>query len=116
MNNLDLQGRPRRNRLTQGAPRRREAGSMRLTLADQAARPEFVYEKAPDAVEQLSVPDFVSPEPRLAHKLAHLPPRAIRMAVQTAVAHAIVNDRRYLKVSDLPSDAVDDDWPQVFLH
>lgn len=67
-------------------------------------------------VEKLSVPDFLPPEPRLAYRLAHLTPRAIRKAVQVAVARAIVNDRRYLKASDLPVDALDDDTPNVVLH
>ena len=68
-------------------------------------------------VEQLSIPGFNSPEPRVAHKLAHLAPRAIRNAVQLAVARALVNDRRYLKVSDLPADDdVDGGMPKVVLH
>lgn len=67
-------------------------------------------------VEKLSVPGFLPPEPRLAYRLAHLTPRAIRKAVQVAVARAIVNDRRYLKTSDLPADVLDDDGPKVVLH
>lgn len=67
-------------------------------------------------IEKLSVPDFRPPEPRLTSLLAHLTPRAIGKAVQRAVARAIVNDRRYLKASDLPSEALDDDRSKVVLH
>ena len=67
-------------------------------------------------VEQLSIPGFNSPEPRVAHKLAHLAPRAIRRAVEVAVARALVNDRLYLKVSDLPDDDLDDGAPRGVLH
>ncbi|MDR6861439.1 AAA family ATPase [Variovorax guangxiensis] len=67
-------------------------------------------------VEKLSVPDFLPPEPRLAYQLAHLTPRAIRKAIQRAVARAIVNDRRYLKPSDLPADVLDDDEAKIVLH
>ena len=67
-------------------------------------------------VEKLSVPGFLPPEPRLAYRLAHLTPRAIRKAVQGAVARAIVNDRMYLKTSDLPADVLDEDGPKVVLH
>lgn len=67
-------------------------------------------------VEKLSVPDFLPPEPRLAYRLAHLTPRGIRKAIQRAVAHALVNDRRYLKPSDLPADLLDEDATKVVLH
>ncbi|MES1265544.1 MAG: hypothetical protein ABUU24_07820, partial [Variovorax sp.] len=67
-------------------------------------------------IENLSVPGFLPPEPRLANRLAHLTPRAIRKAVQGAVARAVVNDRRYLKASDLPADVLDEDGPKVVLH
>lgn len=67
-------------------------------------------------IEKLSVPDFLPPEPRLAYRLAHLTPRGIRKAIQRAVARAIVNDRKYLKPSDLPADVLDEDGPRVVLH
>lgn len=67
-------------------------------------------------VEKLSIPEFILPEPRLAYRLAHLTPRGIRKAIEVAVARAIVNDRRYLKASDLPIDALDEEAPNVVLH
>jgi len=68
------------------------------------------------AVEQLSIPGFDSPAPRIAHKLAHLSPRAIRKATQLAVAHALANDRRYLVASDLPLDELDERQPLPTSH
>ena len=67
-------------------------------------------------VEKLLVPGFLPPEPRFAYRLAHLTPRAIRKAVQGAVARAVINDRMYLKTSDLPADVLDENVPKVVLH
>lgn len=67
-------------------------------------------------VEQLSIPNFQQPEPQVAHRLAHLTPRAIRRAVLLAVARALVNERGYLKVSDLPTDDLDDGFSKVILQ
>jgi ATP-dependent Lon protease len=68
------------------------------------------------AVEKLSIPGFDPPPARVAHKLAHLSPRAIVRATQLAVAHALVNERLYLRASDIPIDPLDQDGPKVLLH
>ena len=66
-------------------------------------------------IERLAIPAFEAPEPRVAHRLAHLNPRAIGKATQLAVAHALYNGRCYLTVSDLPDDPLDDGEPRKAL-
>lgn len=68
------------------------------------------------AVEQLSIPDFDPPPPRVAYELAHLSPRAILKATQVAVANALMNGRLHLRVSDLPVDPLDSASPKTRLH
>jgi len=67
-------------------------------------------------VEKLSVPNFEVPHPRLASKLAHLDPRAIRKAVQAAVARAVLNDRRHLRISDFSSEDLGTEVAPLVFH
>ncbi|MEJ8814273.1 AAA family ATPase [Variovorax ureilyticus] len=69
-----------------------------------------------NTVERLSVPNFAVPEPRLAFKLAHLDPRAIRKAVQSAVARAVLNERRHLRISDFSAEELDEEGSPPVLH
>ena len=68
------------------------------------------------AVGELSVPDFSAPEPRLAFKLAHLDPRAIRKAVQSAVARAVLNGRKHLTRADFSLVDLDEEASPRVLH
>jgi len=56
------------------------------------------------AIAELSIPGFVEPSARLAHKIAHLTPREIVHAVRDAAAHAIRAGRLHLALEDLPAD------------
>lgn len=68
------------------------------------------------AVDELSVPGFSAPEPRLAFKLAHLDPRAIRKAVQSAVARAVLNGRKHLTSADFSLVDLDEEASPRVLH
>ncbi|MEJ8816193.1 hypothetical protein WKW77_34450 [Variovorax ureilyticus] len=56
------------------------------------------------AVAELGIPEFVLPEARWAHKVAHLTPREICHVVRDAVARALQCGRLHLTLDDLPSD------------
>jgi len=86
---------------------RRPRGEHALQIAQVVVR---------STLERLSVPNFVMPEARMASKLAHLDPRAIRKAVQSAVARAVLNERRHLKMSDFSTDDLDEDESPQVLH
>jgi ATP-dependent Lon protease len=86
---------------------RRPRGELALQIAQVVVR---------STVEKLSVPNFSVPDARMACKLAHLDPRSIRKAVQSAVARAVLNERRHLKISDFAADDLDEEESPRLLH
>ena len=68
------------------------------------------------AIAELNVPGFTEPEPRLAHKLAHLTPREIHHAVRDAVATALESGRLYLTVDDLADEQASGECSPRVLH
>lgn len=68
------------------------------------------------AVAELNVPGFAEPEPRLAHKLAHLTPREIHHAVRDAVATALESGRLYLRFDDLADEQGGEEGSLRVLH
>ena len=66
------------------------------------------------AIQELQIPGFRPPEPRVAHKLAHLAAREIRGAIRDAACKAAVNGRSPITVADL--GATDSDSTSAQFH